>query len=201
MTATLISQLLWPFQSLPDEYVVLDTETTGLFDEQGAPGMVSLGIVLVRNNKPVEGEEFLVKPHRRVTDEAAKVNGISQGQAEQHPSFIEQWPKILTRIEGHLLVIHNASFDWILLTDHVERYSVAQPKVRGVFCSQRAAQPWAQANGIPCSERGPSLDTLSDYLGLENLRHSQNNQHGALIDARQTVSVITHMKKQSELIM
>ena len=201
MTANLFNQLLWPFQSLPDEYVVLDTETTGLFDEEGAPGMVSLGLVMVRNGKPVESEEFLVRPHRCVTDEAARVNGISQEQAETHPSFIEQWPKILTGIEGHLLVIHNAAFDWTLLTDHVKRYSVVQPKVRGVFCSQRAAQPWAQANGVPCSERGPSLDTLSDHLGLENLRHSQNNRHGALIDARQTVSVVIHLKKKSELII
>jgi hypothetical protein len=29
-------ELLWPFLKVPDDYVVLDLETTGLFDEGGA---------------------------------------------------------------------------------------------------------------------------------------------------------------------
>ncbi len=46
MKTELINQLLWAFKALPESYVVLDTETTGLFDEQGAPGIVSLGLAL-----------------------------------------------------------------------------------------------------------------------------------------------------------
>ena len=195
MSLALINQLLWPFKSLPEEYAVIDTETTGLFDAEGAPGIISLGVVLVREGEINAGEEFLLRPHRPMTEEASKINGITQKQAEHHPAFCEQWPKVLPWIEGRLLIIHNASFDWPLIVDHVERYSVTAPRLEGIFCSQRAAQPWAQVTGIPCSARGPSLDNLSEYLGLENLRHAQGNRHGALVDAKQTAKVIVRLQQ------
>lgn len=195
MSSALINQMLWPFKSLPDDYVVIDTETTGLFDAQGAPGIVSLGVVLVFKGEISDKAEFLIRPHRPMTEEASKINGITQQQAEHHPTFCEQWPKISPWLEGRLLVAHNASFDWPLLVDNLARFNISAPSVRGVFCSQRASQPWAQAVGIPCSARGPSLDNLSEYLGLDNLRHAHSNQHGALIDAQQTANVITRLQE------
>jgi DNA polymerase III epsilon subunit-like protein len=39
------------------------------------------------------------------------------------------------------------------------------------------------------------LDNLSEYLGLDNLRHAHSNQHGALIDAQQTANVITRLQE------
>ncbi|WP_019528586.1 3'-5' exonuclease [Dasania marina] len=195
MSLELTNQLLWPFKSLPDEYVVVDTESTGLFDSGGAPGMVSVGLVLVCKGKIKKSEEFFVRPHRPMTDEASKINGITQKQAEHHPAFCEQWPKILPWIKGRLLACHNASFDWLLIVDHIARYNAVAARPAGVFCCQRAAQPWAQAKEIPCSTRGPSLDKLSEYLGLENLRHAQANKHGALVDAKQTANVIIRLQQ------
>jgi|TARA_B110000037_G_scaffold97730_1_gene114585 DNA polymerase-3 subunit epsilon len=66
--------------------------------------------------------------------------------------------------------------------------------VAGVFCSQRAAQPWAQSVGIACSERGPSLDALTKHLRIKSLRQANNNYHGALIDAQQTANVVRHLQ-------
>ncbi len=198
MSPGLIKQLLWPFKSLPEEYVVVDTETTGLFDAKGAPGMVSLGVVLVSGGEIGAGEEFLLRPHRPMTDAASKVNGISRQQARHHPTFSAQWPRILPWIEGRLLAMHNAAFDWPLIVDHVGRHSVRSPGVKGVFCSQRTAQPWAQAMGIPCSARGPSLDSLTEYLGLVNLRHARDHRHGALLDAKQTANVIARLQQLCE---
>ena len=195
MSPTLINQLLWPFKSLPENYVVIDTETTGLFDAVGAPGIISLGVVQVDKGDTVDGKEFLFRPHRPITDEAYKIHGISQEQVQRYPTFDKQWPQISQYFSKRLVVIHNAAFDWPLIVDHIERYNTSPPLIEGVFCSQRAAQPWAQAAGIPCSERGPSLDTLSEYLGLDNLRHANNNQHGALIDARQTANVIAQLQR------
>ena len=40
------NELLWIFTQLPDNYIVLDTETTGLPDEQGLPDIVSLGLTV-----------------------------------------------------------------------------------------------------------------------------------------------------------
>jgi DNA polymerase-3 subunit epsilon len=43
---------------------------------------------------------------------------------------------------------------------------------------------------LKCSARGPSLDTLTEALGIEDLRAKNYGLHGADIDATQTVSVI-----------
>ena len=43
------SELPWIFTQLPDDCIVLDTETTGLPDENGLPDIVTRGITAVRN--------------------------------------------------------------------------------------------------------------------------------------------------------
>ena len=45
-------------------------------------------------------------------------------------------------LKNQLIVIHNA-IDWPILLDHVDRYDLALPGIQGVFCSQKAAMPWA----------------------------------------------------------
>tara|TARA_B100001057_G_C22849395_1_gene950330 strand:- start:1034 stop:1678 length:645 start_codon:yes stop_codon:yes gene_type:complete len=197
---SLINHLLWPFRNLPENYVVLDTETTGLFDESGAPGIVTIGIVEVSNGKAVKANEYAVRPHRQMTNEASQINGIGDQQAQSFPTFTSQWPNIRANLSDHLVVIHNAIFDWPLLIEHVMRYGVNEPSILGVFCSQRAAQPWAQAMGLKCSDRGPSLDTLTEATGVHNFRSELDGIHSASKDAKQTAEVVEALRrfKQSE---
>jgi len=96
-------------------------------------------------------------------------------------------------------VIHNASFDWPILLDHVDRHHLAPPKTKGVFCSQKAAIPWAQAMNLPCRHRGPSLDTLTKALDVEDLRAKGNGIHGAGIDSLQAAQVVEGMRNCGDL--
>ena len=192
---SLLNHLLWPFRNLPENYVVLDTETTGLFDEDGAPGIVAIGIVEVSNGKSVTANEYAVKPHRQMTNEASQINGISDQQAKSFPTFTSQWPEIRADLAGRLVVIHNAIFDWPLLIEHLVRYGVDKPSILGVFCSQRAAQPWAKAMGLKCSDRGPSLDTLTEAMGVNNFRSELDGIHSASMDAKQTAEVVEALRR------
>ena len=74
--------------------------------------------------------------------------------------------------------------------DHVARFDLTIPKIKGVFCSQKAATPWAQAKNLACSHRGPLLDLLTEVLGVEDLRLKSDGIHGAAIDCLQTAQVI-----------
>ncbi len=56
------SKLLWIFTQLPDDYIVLDTETTGLRDGNGPPDIVTLGITVVRNREIAKSIEFETRP-------------------------------------------------------------------------------------------------------------------------------------------
>lgn len=187
-------ELLWIFSQLPDNYVVLDTETTGLPDENGLPDIVTLGITVVKDRSIVEMIEFSTRPQRIISKEAESIHGISNQQASLFKTFDSQWPEIADHFNNQLVVIHNASFDWPVLLDHVRRHELKQPKVKGVFCSQKAAIPWAQVNNLECSHRGPSLDMLTKILNVEDLRAKTNGVHGAKIDSQQAACVVEELR-------
>jgi len=189
------NELLWIFTQLPDDYIVLDTETTGLPDENGLPDIVTLGITAVRGREIAESIEFEIRPTRAISEEAQAVHGITDEQAAAFETFESQWSQIADYFKDQLIVIHNASFDWPILLDHVVRHDVTMPEIKGVFCSQKAAIPWALAKNLPCSDRGPSLDLLTEVLGVEDLRARLDGVHGAKIDSRQTSLIIEMMRR------
>jgi len=188
------NELLWIFTQLPSDYIVLDTETTGLPDKNGLPDIVTLGLTVVRNREIAESIEFATRPQRCISEEAQAVHGISNKQAAKFESFQSQWSQIADYLKDQLIVIHNASFDWPILLDHVARYGLEMPKIQGVFCSQKAAIPWAQAMNLPCSHRGPSLDALTKAFDVEDLRAKKDGTHGAKIDSLQAALVVEVMR-------
>lgn len=191
-------ELLWIFNQLPDDYIVLDTETTGLPNENGPPDIVTLGITVVRNREIVESVEFKARPQKHISEEAQSIHGITNEQAAGFDAFDSQWNPIADYLKNQLIVIHNASFDWPILLDHVARYSLSMPPVQGVFCSQKAAIPWAQAMNLSCSHRGPSLDTLTKVLGVEDLRAKKDGIHGAGVDSLQTAKVVEIVRRSED---
>ena len=194
------NELLWIFTQLPDNYIVLDTETTGLPDENGLPDIVTLGITVVRNREIAETIEFKTQPQKRISEEAQSIHGITNEQAAAFESFDSQWQRIAGYLKDQLIIIHNASFDWPILVDHVERYGLVMPQTQGVFCSQKAAIPWAQAMNLPCSHRGPSLDALTKAFGVEDLRNNLGGLHEARIDSRQLSQVVEAIRRNESTI-
>jgi len=192
-------ELLWIFTQLPDDYIVLDTETTGLPDENGLPDIVTLGLTVVRHREIAASLEFKIRPQKHISEEAQSIHGITNEQAAEFESFGAQWDQIAEYLKDQLIVIHNASFDWPILLDHVARYGLPMPPIQGVFCSQKAAIPWAQALNLPCSQRGPSLDTLTEALDVEDQRVKINGIHGAEIDSQQAAQVTEVMRRNGNI--
>ena len=188
------NELLWPFAQLSDDYVVLDTETTGLPDEQGLPDIVTLGLVVVSNRVVVDAVEFSIRPERSITPEAEAIHGISNDQAAGFEPLANQWQNVLPYLSEQLIVIHNASFDWPVLCHHIACYHLEMPTIQGVFCSQKAATPWAQAHQLKCSQRGPSLDMLTQVLAVHSHRADHEGQHGAKVDSQQTAEVVEELR-------
>lgn len=187
-----MTQSLKPFFELPESYVVLDTETTGLPDQEGPPGIVTLGLAIVKAKAIVESVEFKLKPYRHIKEEAEKVHRITNQEASSFPSFQREWPKIKPLIDHRLVVIHNASFDWPIIEFHAKYYNLEPPSEAEIFCSQKSAIDFAIENNIPMSSRGPSLDSLTTYLGIKPLR--KDGVHGAEIDCRQTALVVEGLR-------
>ena len=195
----MFNELLWIFTQLPDDYIVLDTESTGLPDENGLPDIVTLGITVVRQREMAKSVEFETRPKKPISEEAQSIHGISNEQAAGFDSFDSQWNPIAGYLKDQLIVIHNASFDWPILLDHVARYGLSMPPVQGVFCSQKAAIPWAQAMNLSCSHRGPSLEILTKILGVEDLRAKSDGNHGARIDSQLAAQVTEVMRRDGNM--
>lgn len=188
-------ELLWIFTRLPSNYIVLDTETTGLPDGNGLPDIVSLGITAVRDQELTDTAEFRIRPHKCISAEAQAIHGIGVEQAAYFKPFDDEWEHIAEWLQGQLVVIHNASFDWPIVLDHVARYGLFMPPIQGLFCSQKAAMSWALVMNLPCSQRGPSLNTLTTVCGVEDLRAKSNGLHGAGIDSQQTALVVEALRR------
>jgi DNA polymerase III subunit epsilon len=195
------NELLWIFTQLPDDYVVLDTETTGLADESGLPDIVTLGLTMVRNREIVESVEFETHPQKHISEEAQSIHGITNEKAAGFDAFDSQWHRIAEYLKNQLIVIHNASFDWPILLDHVARYHLVIPPIQGLFCSQKAAIPWAQAVNLQCGHRGPSLDTLTKVFGVKDLRVEMYGVHGAKIDSWQAARVLEAMRHRGNIAL
>ena len=71
------NELLWIFTQLPDDYIVIDTETTGLPDGNGLPDIVTLGITVVSGREIAESIEFEIRPTRVISEQAQAVHGIT----------------------------------------------------------------------------------------------------------------------------
>ena len=85
------NELLWIFTQLLDDYIVLDTEITGLPDERGLSDIVTLRLTGVRNREIAESIMFETRSQRRISEEAQAVHGISNQQATGFESFESKW--------------------------------------------------------------------------------------------------------------
>ena len=195
MKTSIGSQLLRPFLSLDREFVVLDTETTDIIKDGELPDIVSVGLVKVSSSRRVSSPiEFKTRPTKLMHPLAEKVHGISDREAATYPSFVSQWADIAEHLTGKIVVIHNAEFDWPILLDHISKYNLENPAVDSVFCSQKNAAAWAKVAGVSGSSRGPALDKLTKYFGVEDRRRAMGGIHGAGNDAWQTAMVVESLR-------
>ena len=103
------------------DYVVLDTETTGLSPEKDQ--MVEIGIITVKNGEITNEYTSLIKPTIPISSEATAINGISESDLRDAPQLEDVIPDVVSRIKNQIVVGHNVTFDLAF----VSRGAVAQP--------------------------------------------------------------------------
>lgn len=97
---------LW---DLPERYVVVDIETTGLdptFDE-------IIEVSGVRYDSGVEVSQFssLVKPQNEIDSYITSLTGITNEMVSEAPEAVDVLPRFLDFLGDDVLVAHNANFD------------------------------------------------------------------------------------------
>ncbi len=96
-------------QSLKDEFVVFDIETTGLSKENDR--ITEIGAVKVQEGKILDSFSSFVNPKRSLSAEITKLTGITDEMLKDAPLIDEVLPKFLQFCGRSVLVAHNAGFD------------------------------------------------------------------------------------------
>lgn len=160
-------------------YVVFDTETTGLYPDQGDE-IVQIAAVRIINGKRVKTEAFdtLVNPGRNIPAASTQVHGITNDMVAEAPDTVTAVQRFHKFAEGAVLVAHNAPFDMAFIRRHENAAGCRfdHPILDTVLLS---AVVYGEAESH-------SLDALAHRLGItipEEARHTAIGDAIATADA------------------
>lgn len=106
-----------PVREIPAKYAVLDFETGGTDAQRNS--LCSVGLVrLDENLNEVDRYYTLIvdTPDKITDDEALRVNGLTREQiAKEGKPWFEVYAELRARLDGCILVAHNAQFDFRFL--------------------------------------------------------------------------------------
>lgn len=156
-------------QALGKPIACLDLETTGMHCAHNR--ITEVGLVRIDAAGCVECWSSLVDPECWIPPEITLLTGIDADTVAAAPTFHALCDELLERLDGHIVVAHNARFDLGFLKQSFGREGVAfKPPVLCSVKLSRALFP---------GERRHGLDSVMHRLGLDC-----DARHRALGDAR-----------------
>jgi DNA polymerase-3 subunit epsilon len=151
------------------EYLAVDTETNGLGGDLCE--LTEVATALVGGGEVHDSWDSLVRVERPLSRGIERFTGITQGMVDAAPPPEEVLPEVAARLEGRVLVAHNARFDVHVLRQAFERAGLDWP-VPPVLCTVALARRFAPL----ATRRG--LASLAGSLGID-----VDEVHRALPDA------------------
>ena len=157
----------WP-AAYPKGYAVVDVETTGLARDDR---IVSAAVYRLDARGEVEDHWYTtVNPER--DPGPVWIHGLTSETLEGAPLFRDVAEEFASRLDGRVLVAHNAVFDWQMIAREYARAERAAP-VRQRLCTIALSKEL----GLPLPNH--KLESLAAHFGVV-----QQHAHHALDDAR-----------------
>ncbi|MBA5777186.1 hypothetical protein H2509_08610 [Stappia sp. F7233] len=164
-------------------FVVFDTETTGLEPSRGDE-MISVAGVRIVNGRILRGELFstLVNPGRRIPPASIKIHGITDEMVAGAGNITSVLPRFHDFVGDSILVAHNAAFDMAFLEKRQREAGVVfdQPVLDTVLL---AAHVFGRSESL-------TLDALAERFGITI---PPEERHTALGDAIATAEVLLRL--------
>ena len=103
--------------------VFLDLETTGMLAAEER--ITEIGLVEVDQGAFVGSWSQLVNPEKSIPPFIETLTGISDEMVQHAPTFAQLATGLFERLQGKLLIAHNARFDYGFLRSEFERVGLA----------------------------------------------------------------------------
>ena len=169
--------------------VVIDTETTGLYPNDGHR-IVEIGAVEIeRQQRTGKAFQRYVNPQRPVPADASRVHGLTDDFLSDKEIFEDVVDAFLEFIGESRLIIHNAEFDMGFINH--ELVLAGRPRIP----DDRAFDTLQFARSELPAAGGYSLDALCRYF---NIDRSERVKHGALLDAELLAEVYIRLTAKDQ---
>ena len=173
--------------------IFLDTETTGLYADQG-DRVVEIGCVELINRKLTGNNlHFYINPGRDSHEEALKVHGLTTEFLRTKPKFEVIAEEFLAYVQDAEIIIHNAPFDVGFLNVELKRAGKLPLKEHVASVLDTLALAKEMFPG-----KRNSLDALCSRLEVDN---SGRTLHGALLDAELLADVYINMTRGQDALL
>ena len=146
--------------NLPDDFVVIDTETTGLGQDDE---VVELSVLDSNAN---ELYHSFFKPEKEMHWSATKVSGIEDQHLQGSPTFSSEWDKIVAAVDGRRVAGHNIGFDRRMIQQTLEKQGMDGQAI----CDKMFDDPidsWRIAQQSSVGKGHRSLGSLCEAMGVE----------------------------------
>jgi DNA polymerase-3 subunit epsilon len=172
--------------------LIIDTETTGLYPQQGHRIIELAGLEVVDRRATGRTLHFRMDPEREIDAGATEVHGMTWEDLKGKPKFRDIAAEFVDFARGAEWVIHNASFDLGFLD---AEFALAGP-TRCADVHAGVIDTLALAREMFPGKRN-SLDALCERFGIDN---AHRTLHGALLDAQLLAEVYLAMTRGQETL-
>lgn len=174
--------ILWARQMLTTDFVVLDTETTGLdYDDE------SISIGLVAKDGAILLDTLLC--HEKPCDpKALATHGISWEATRNAPNIASIYETLIDLLTPQLVIGYNAGFDRRIIQQTLDRYGLFSIHWSSSDVMSQFAAFYGDWHDYHQSYTWQKLTTAAAHFGL-----SVVGAHGAVADALLTLGVVTKM--------
>lgn len=161
-------------QSLDDDYVIFDLETTGFYPVKD--NITEIGAVKVKKGKVIDTFSTFVNPERTIPLKVTELTGITNEMVANAPKVKDALPKFLDFVGGSALVAHNSDFDMSFVRHYAQQLNLhINNTVLDTLELSRILLP---------DLKNQKLNTIAKELDV-----SLDNHHRAVDDANATAQI------------
>ena len=173
----------WAHNLIRNDFVVLDTETTGL---GSTDEVVQIGII---DSKGRTVLNTLIRPTRPVPPMVSRIHGLTDETLAEASPFCDHYVSLSSLLAGRTVIAYNMDFDWRMLVQSAGVYGLPPFRTGDRQCAMKA---YAQFHGMFDLKRR----TYAYHKLGEACRHQKIpviKAHDALSDARMTLALVRKM--------